>query len=171
MSQSPYRPLRVVLGFLALVFAIAGAFLILSTKPLILRMFVRPPESEISTLLLAAVKEVGGIVLMVSVMLFLALRDPERNVAIIDGMIVGLFSRPNAAPVSVHAGRAEPLSGFFNLAALTSTSGAGRSALLSAAATGALETRRAFLKTPTGGRDVVRPDTVRLRPSLRQRKR
>jgi len=90
MSQSPYRPLRVVLGFLALVFAIAGAFLILSTKPLILRMFVRPPESEISTLLLAAVKEVGGIVLMVSVMLFLALRDPERNVAIIDGMIVGL---------------------------------------------------------------------------------
>ena len=64
--------------------------LIFSSKPLILRVFMHPPEAEISTLLLAAVKEMGGIVLMVSVMLFLAARDPERNVAIIDGVTVGL---------------------------------------------------------------------------------
>jgi hypothetical protein len=53
-------------------------------------MFLHPPESEISTLLLAAVKEMGGLALALSVMLFLASRDPERNVAIIDGMTVGL---------------------------------------------------------------------------------
>ncbi len=90
MSQPPYRPLRIVLGFLSLVLAIGGALMILSSKPLIMRMFMHPPESEISTLLLAAVKEMGGIVLMVSMMLFLAARDPERNVAIIDGVTVGL---------------------------------------------------------------------------------
>jgi len=51
---------------------------------------MHPPDSEISTLLLAAVKEMGGLALALSVMLFLASRDPERNVAIIDGMTVGL---------------------------------------------------------------------------------
>ena len=90
MSRPPYRALRVLLGFLSLVLAIGGVFLIFSSKPLIIRVFMHPPESEISTLLLAAVKEMGGIVLMVSVMLFLASRDPARNVAIIDAVIVGL---------------------------------------------------------------------------------
>ncbi len=89
MSQPPYLALRVVLGFLSLVFAIGGVVLILSSKALILRLFLHPPESEVSTLLLAAVKEMGGILLMVSVMLFLALREPERNVAIIDALSVG----------------------------------------------------------------------------------
>jgi hypothetical protein len=55
-----------------------------------MRMFMHPPESEVSTLLLAAVKEMGGLALMGSVMLFLASRDPERNVAIIDAVSVGL---------------------------------------------------------------------------------
>jgi len=90
MSKPPYRALRVVLGFLALLLAIGGALMILSNKPLIMRMFMRPPETEISTLLLAALKEMGGMVLMLSVMLFFASRDPERNVAIIDALIVGL---------------------------------------------------------------------------------
>jgi hypothetical protein len=64
--------------------------MILSNKPLIMRMFMHPAESEISTLLLAALKEMGGMVLMLSVMLFFASRNPERNVAIIDALIVGL---------------------------------------------------------------------------------
>jgi hypothetical protein len=71
--------------------------MILSNKPLIMRMFMHPPESEISTLLLAALKEMGGMVLMLSgmvlmlgVMLLFASRDPERNVAIIDALIAGL---------------------------------------------------------------------------------
>jgi hypothetical protein len=90
MSQPPYRALRVVLGFLSLVIAIGGMFMILSNKPLIMRMFMHPPEFEITTLLLATLKEMGGLALMVSVMLFLASRDPGRNVAIIDAVSVGL---------------------------------------------------------------------------------
>ena len=89
MSQS-YRALRVVLGFLSLLMAIGGVLLIFSSKPLIVRVFMHPPELEISTLLLAALKEMGGLTLMLSVMLFLASRDPERNVAIINAVSVGL---------------------------------------------------------------------------------
>jgi hypothetical protein len=89
MSQPSYRALRVVLGFLSLLMAIGGVLLILSNKPLIMRVFMHPPEFEISTLLLAALKEMGGLTLMVSVMLFLASRDPEGNVAIIDAVSVG----------------------------------------------------------------------------------
>ena len=90
MSQPSYRALRVVLGFLSLLLAIGGIVLIFSSKPLVMRVFMHPPEFEISTLLLAALKELGGLALMVSVMLFLASRDPERNVAIIDAVSVGL---------------------------------------------------------------------------------
>jgi hypothetical protein len=90
MSKPPYRALRIVLGFLSLLLALGGLLLIFSNRTLILRVFLHPPESEISTLLLAAVKEMGGVVLALSVMLFLAARDPERNVAIIDGMTLGL---------------------------------------------------------------------------------
>jgi hypothetical protein len=90
MSYPPYRALRIVLGFLSLFMAIGGVLLIFSGRPLIMRMFMHPPEAEITALLLAAVKEMGGLVLMVSVMLFLAWRDPERNVAIVDGLTVGL---------------------------------------------------------------------------------
>ena len=90
MPGPPYRALRVVLGFLSLVLAIGGMLMILSNKFLITRMFMHPPDSEISTILLAALREMGGIVLMVSVMLFFASRNPERNVAIIDALIVGL---------------------------------------------------------------------------------
>jgi hypothetical protein len=89
MSKPPYRALRVVLGFLALLLAIGGVLMILSNKRLIMRMFMHPPEPEISTLLLAALREMGGIVLMLSVMLFFVSRDPERNVAIINALIVG----------------------------------------------------------------------------------
>ena len=90
MSPPPYRALRVLLGFLSLVLAIGGALAIFSSRLMIMRALLNPPESEISTLLLAAVKEMGGVFLTVSVMLFLATRDPERNVAIVDGMAVGL---------------------------------------------------------------------------------
>jgi hypothetical protein len=90
MSQPSYRALRVVLGFLSLLLAIGGIVMIFSSKPLVMRVFMHPPEFEISTLLLATLKELGGLALMVSVMLFLASRDPERNVAIIDAVSVGL---------------------------------------------------------------------------------
>jgi hypothetical protein len=70
--------------------AVAGVPLVFSSKAFILRMFMHPPASEISTLLLAAVKEMGGLLLMLRVMLFLAACDPVRNVAIVDALAVGL---------------------------------------------------------------------------------
>jgi hypothetical protein len=62
----------------------------LGSKPLILRLFLHPPEAEISTLFLFALKEMGGFALMLAVMAFFAARDPVRNVAIIDAFTVGL---------------------------------------------------------------------------------
>jgi hypothetical protein len=90
MSRPPYRVLRIVLGIFSFLAAAGGLLLIFSGKPLVLRLFLRPPESEVSTLLLSMTKEMGGLVLMLSLMLFLASRDPARNVAIINAVIVGL---------------------------------------------------------------------------------
>lgn len=90
MSHPPYRALRIVLGFLSLLMVAGGVLLIFSSKPLIARLFLHPPEAEISTLLLFTMKEMGGFALMLSVMFFLAFRDPVRYVAIIDALTVGL---------------------------------------------------------------------------------
>ena|SRR5215469_1754929 len=90
MPGSPYRALRIILGIFSALTAIGGFVIIFSGKPLTMRLFLRPPESEVSTLLLVALKEMGGFVLMLSVMLFFACRDPARNVAILNGFIVGL---------------------------------------------------------------------------------
>ena len=134
MSKPPYRALRVVLGFLSLLLAIGGVIMIVSNKPLIMRMFMHPPESEISILLLAALKEMGGMVLMVSVMLFFASRDPERNVAIIDAHRGSMHPRTHAARFAVHGRRAEPLSGVFDLGPRAGAIGAGECSLLLAPA-------------------------------------
>jgi len=90
MPGPPYRGLRIILGIFSVLTAIAGFVIILSGKPLIMRLFLRPPESEVSTLFLFALKEMGGLVFMVSVMLFFAYRDPVRNAAIVNAFIVGL---------------------------------------------------------------------------------
>jgi hypothetical protein len=90
MSKPPYRVLRIVLGFLSLLMAIGGVLLIFSSKLLIERVFLHPPETEVSTLLLATLKDVGGVALMLAVMLLFAARDPQRNIAIIDALMVGI---------------------------------------------------------------------------------
>ncbi len=86
----PYRALRIVLGFFSLLAAIAGIVMIFGGRELVLRAFLYPPAAQISVLLLFLVKEMGGAILMFSVLLFLAARDPERNVAVIDAFIAGL---------------------------------------------------------------------------------
>jgi hypothetical protein len=91
MSQPPYRALRIMLSFLSLLMAVGGVVLLFSGKPLILRLFLHPPEAEVSTLLLFTLKEMGGFALMLNVLLFFAARDPQRNLAIVDALIVGLF--------------------------------------------------------------------------------
>ena len=90
MSGPPYRALQVALRIFSMLLAIGALFMIFSSRELVVRVFLHPPEAEVSTLLLFLLKEMGGIVLMVSAMLFLASRDPERNLAIVDGLIVGL---------------------------------------------------------------------------------
>ena len=90
MSRPPYRALSLGLRVVSVLIAVGGVFMILADKALVLRVFLHPPASEVSTLLLALLKEMGGVMLMISVMLFLAARDPARNVAILDALIVGL---------------------------------------------------------------------------------
>ena len=90
MPGPPYRGLRIILGIFSLLTAAGGLVIIFSGRPMVMRLFLRPPESEVSTLLLIVLKEMGGLILMLSAMLFLAYRDPARNVAIVNGLIVGL---------------------------------------------------------------------------------
>jgi hypothetical protein len=90
MPQSPYRALRVVLRIFSILVAIGALLMIFGSKPLLVRIFMRPPESEVSTLLLFLLKEMGGIMLMLGILLWLSARDPVRNVAIIDAFIAGL---------------------------------------------------------------------------------
>ncbi len=90
MPGPPYRALRIILGVFSGLTAIAGFLIIFSGRPLVMRLFLQPPESEVSTLLLVALKEMGGFVLMLSAMLFFAYRDPARNVAIVNTFIIGL---------------------------------------------------------------------------------
>ena len=67
----------------ALLTLVGSLLLIFSDRPLMLRVLVQPPESGVSTLLLFIVREMGGLFLMFGVLLFLASRDPVRNVDII----------------------------------------------------------------------------------------
>jgi hypothetical protein len=90
MSGPAYRTLRIVLRVFALLAAIGGLFMIFADKPLVVRVFLRPPEGEISTLLLSLLKEMGDVTLMVSLLLWLAARNPVRNIAVVDALIVGL---------------------------------------------------------------------------------
>ena len=90
MTGPPYRSLRIFLRAFSLLAALGGLLMIFAEKPLIVRIFLRPPEGEVSTLLLSLLKEMGGMVLMLGVLLWLASRNPVRNVAVVDALILGL---------------------------------------------------------------------------------
>jgi hypothetical protein len=90
MSRLPYKALRIILGIFSLLTAAGGLAIIFSGRSMVMRLFLRPPESEVSTLLLIVTKEMGGLILMLSVMLFFAYRDPVRNVNIVNALILGL---------------------------------------------------------------------------------
>ena len=90
MSRPPYRALRIVLRVFSALAAVGGLCMIFGSKPLVMWMFLRPPEAEVSTLMLFVLKEMGGFALMLSLMLFFASRDPVRNVAIVHALIAGL---------------------------------------------------------------------------------
>ncbi len=90
MSHPPHRALQIILGIVSVVTAAAGLLLVFSGKPLVMRLLLRPPETEVSTLLLFVMRELGGLSLMLGVLFFFASRDPVRNVAIVNALIVGL---------------------------------------------------------------------------------
>ena len=90
MFEPPYRALRILLGGFSLLAALGGLLMIFADKPLIVAILLRPPEGEVSTLVVSLLKEMGGMVLMLAVFLWLAARDPVKNVAIVDGLIAGL---------------------------------------------------------------------------------
>jgi len=46
MSRPPYRALRIILSVFSAFAAVGGLFMIFASKPLIMRMFLRPPEAE-----------------------------------------------------------------------------------------------------------------------------
>ena len=90
MTTANHRALRILLGIVCLLTTLGGVAMILGNRTLISWMFMHPPSSEISVLLLAVIKEMGGVLLMMSLMLFFATRDPARHVAIIDALIFGV---------------------------------------------------------------------------------
>ena len=102
MSKPPYRTLQIALRSLSALLAIGALLMIFSGRALVVRVFLYPPPSEVSTLLLFLLKETGGMVLLVSAMLFRAARDPERNVAVVDGLIVGLVILSVTPLLSLH---------------------------------------------------------------------
>jgi hypothetical protein len=148
--------------------------MIFADKPLIVRVFLRPPEGDVSTLLLSLLKEMGGMVLMLGVLLSLASRSLVRNLAIVDALIVGLLhSGGDTASFTLDDRHWQYVSGVPLVGAICRAAGNSRFALLAEAAGGPLGTCREFLKSEllAAGQDVVPPDTVALRPDLRQRKR
>jgi hypothetical protein len=79
MFEPPYRALRILLGVFSLTAALGGLLMILADKPLVVRILLRPPEGEVSTLAVSLLKEMGGMVLMLAVFLWLAARDPVKT--------------------------------------------------------------------------------------------
>jgi hypothetical protein len=103
----------------SLLAALGGLLVIFAEQPLIVRIFLRPPEGEVSTLLLSLLKEMGGMVLMLAALPWLASRNPLRqDVSAV--LLVGAICRPARSS---------------------------RSALLAEAAGGALGACREFLKS------------------------
>src|SRR5258708_23338787 len=90
MTGPPYRSLRIFLRSFSLLAALGGLLMIFAENPLIVRIFLRPPEGEVSTLLLSLLKQMGGMVLMLGVLLWLASRNPARHLAGVDAPLVRL---------------------------------------------------------------------------------
>jgi hypothetical protein len=132
----------------SLLAALGGLLMIFAEKPLIVGIFLRPPEGEVSTLLLSLLKKMGGMVLMFAALPWLASRNPVRNVAVVDALIVGLCILALTPLLSLWMTdiwqdvSAVPLVGAICRAARSS-----RSALLAEAAGGALGACREFLKS------------------------
>jgi len=90
MTNPPYFGLRIVLLILSIVIAASGVLMIFGSKTLVVWAFMHPPEHEVTNLFMLMMKQMGGIFLMLSLMLYLIFRDPVKNIAIFDAFLVGL---------------------------------------------------------------------------------
>jgi hypothetical protein len=154
MSKPPFRALRVVLGFLSLIMAIGGVLLIFSSKPLIERVSLHPPEAEISTLLLATLKGDGWVGAHARRHALLCRPRPAAQ--------RGDYRRPHggslhigryAARISLHARPGQTLSGLCDLGPILDEARAGGFALFSEAEGEGLETCGEFLKREETGQE------------------
>lgn len=91
MRSPSYQALRIMLLVLTIVLAGSGLFAIFGGKTLMIRAFMHPPVSEVSNLFLMMMKQMGGLFLMLSLMLYATFRDPVRNIAILDALLVGMI--------------------------------------------------------------------------------
>jgi hypothetical protein len=173
MPEPPYRALSILLRVFSLLAALGGLLLIFAEKPLIVRILLRPPEGEVSTLFLSMLKEMGGMVLMLGILLWFASRNPVRNVALVDALIVGLCILALTPLLSLWMTDIRSIYPGYLLWGRSAVRLAVAALLYWLPATAcALGTYRKFLRRAlAAGRDVARPDTVALWPDPRQRKR
>ena len=71
----------------SLLAALGGLLLIFAEKALIVRILLRPPEREVSMLFLSTLKEMGGMMLLLGILLWFASRNPVRNLAVVDALL------------------------------------------------------------------------------------
>jgi len=172
MPEPPYRALSILLRVFSLLAALGG-LLIFAEKALIVRILLRPPEGEVSMLFLSTLKEMGGMMLMLGILLWFASRNPVRNVAVVDALIAGLCILALTPLLSLWLTDIRSIyPGYLLWGRSAVRLAVGRVALLAAATACALGTYQKFLRRAlAAGRDMARPDTIALWPDPKQRKR
>jgi hypothetical protein len=95
----------------------------------------KAPDTEVSTLLLFLMRELGGLALVLSVLFFFGSRNPVRNVAIVNANCGPLHPGNYTVAVGLYAGHSPTLSWLLNLGAIADSVGTGSCALFHAAAT------------------------------------
>lgn len=102
MKNPSYRVLRIVLLILSVDAVVKGLLMIFGGKPLMMRLFPYPAESELSTLLLLMRQEWGATDLAFSFMLFFASRDPVRHLVVVDAVILALSIASVSSLLSIY---------------------------------------------------------------------
>lgn len=82
------KTLRAILLVFSILMTAGGLAVIFGLKKILTLFSV--PGYEISDLFLLFMKDFGGILLMVGILIFFAYRDPIKNAAIVNGLIIGL---------------------------------------------------------------------------------
>jgi len=102
MSKPPYRALRAVLLIFFMISILGGLLMILVGRPFLARLMLNPPPGELSTLFVFLMKEVGGILVWMSFILYVVWRDPVRHARVIDASILGLCVLAVTSPLSLY---------------------------------------------------------------------